>query len=276
MVRRRDPEAAPARYGSAQAPGPARCAVLARSGSVDRFGGRRPAIPHVARQAPAAREGRVVRHARRDRAANRLQCVGRCRGRRPEPVPSGRSAGLGRRPARPCRASALGKRSTAVWPAAKAAVARAAAAACPIVLEHLDFRKKKAWLRSYGKRFAEVLSLFRSRQVRDAVEREARRNGVEVRYVDPAWTTRLGNLKYRRRCRLGTHHAAALVIGRRGLGIGERLPYGLPSLPHTVECVSTTGASRTLVQRLPAAWLQGGRRRTGQRTRAPDAPGAGA
>ena len=170
----------------------------------------------------------------------------------------------------------LGKRSTAVWPAAKAAVARAAAAACPIVLEHLDFRKKKAWLRSYGKRFAEVLSLFRSRQVRDAVEREARRNGVEVRYVDPAWTTRLGNLKYRRRCRLGTHHAAALVIGRRGLGIGERLPYGLPSLPHTVECVSTTGASRTLVQRLPAAWLQGGRRRTGQRTRAPDAPGAGA
>ena len=149
-------------------------------------------------------------------------------------------------------------------------------AAAPSSVARCRVRTKKAWLRSYGKRFAEVLSLFRSRQVRDAVEREARRSGVEVRYVDPAWTTRLGKLKYRRHCRLGPHHAAALVIGRRGLGIGERLPHDAPSLPYTVECVSTTGASRTLVQRLPAAWLQGGRRRTGQRARAPDAPGAGA
>lgn len=170
---------------------------------------------------------------------------------------------------------ALGAGSDAVWQAAKAAVAWAAEVVCPIVLENLDFRRKKAWLRSYGKRFAEVLSLFRSRQVRDAVERQARRAGVEVRYVNPAWTTRLGNLKYRRRCRLGKHHAAALVIGRRGLGFGERLPDGAPSLACTVECVSTTGASRTLVQRLPAAWLQGGRRRSGRRTRAPGAPGAG-
>ena len=169
----------------------------------------------------------------------------------------------------------LGCGSDAVWKAARAVVRRAAEAACPIILEHLDFRTKKAWLRSYGKRFAEVLSLFRSRQVRDAVEREARRRGVEVRYVDPAWTTRLGKLKYRRRCRLGTHHAAALVIGRRGLGFGERLPDDRPSLTRTVECVSTTGGSRTFVQRLPAAWLQGGRRRTGRRARAPGAPGAG-
>ena len=84
--------------------------------------------------------------------------------------------------------------------------------------------------------------------MRDAVEREAQRSGIEVRYVDPAWTSRLGNLKYRRRCRVGIHHAAALVIGRRGLGFGERLPEGHPFLTRTVECVSTTGASRTFVQ----------------------------
>ena len=143
-----------------------------------------------------------------------------------EVSPDGRLAGVAR--------LALPGGSDAVWQAAKDVVARASKAVCPIVVENLDFRAKKAWLRSYGKRFAEVLSLFRSRQVRDAIEREARRTGIEVRYVDPAWTSRLGNLKYRRRCRVGIHHAAALVIGRRGLGFGERLPEGHPSLTRTV------------------------------------------
>ena len=169
---------------------------------------------------------------------------------------------------------ALRASSDSVWKVAKAVVAQALRAQCPIALENLDFRRKKAWLRSYGKRFAEVLSIFRSRQVRDAVEREARRAGIEVRYVDPAWTSKLGNLKYRRRCRLGKHHAAALVIGRRCLGFGERLSDGRPSLTRTVECVSTTGMSRMFVQRLPAAWLQGGRGRTGRRARSPGEPGA--
>ena len=170
---------------------------------------------------------------------------------------------------------ALERRSDAVWRAARAVVARARKACCPIVLEHLDLRPKKAWLRSYGKFFAEVLSLFRSRQVRDAVEREARRAGLEVRYVDPAWTSELGRVRYRRRCRLGKHHAAALVIGRRGLGFGERLSEGGPFLTRTVECVSTTSGRRVFVQRLPAAWLQGGRRRRARRIRAPGAPTSG-
>ena len=149
--------------------------------------------------------------------------------------------------------------SDAVWRAAKAVVGQAAKAACVIVLEKLDLRADKAWLRSYGKRFAEILSNFRSRQVRDAVERAARRAGIEVRYVDPAWTSKLGHLKYRRRCRLGKHHAAALVIGRRGLGFGERLSEVCQTLEHTVlECESTSGESRVVVQRLPAAWLSGG------------------
>jgi len=112
--------------------------------------------------------------------------------------------------------------------------------------------------------------------VRDAVEREARRAGVEVRYVDPEWTTDLGRLKYKRRCRLGGHHAAALVIGRRGLAFGERLPDDAPStLTRTVECVSTSGASRTFVQRLPSAWLEAGRRRSARRARVRGTPVAG-
>ena len=138
----------------------------------------------------------------------------------------------------------------------------------PIVLESLDFRKKKSWLQSYGRRFAEVLSTFRTRQVSTVMEREARREGVEVRFVDPAWSTKLGRLKYRARCRLGTHHAAALVLGRRGLGFGERLPAdfrgeGTSGLVRTVECTGTSGFSKAFVQRLPRAWLEGGRHRRG-------------
>ena len=41
--------------------------------------------------------------------------------------------------------------SDAVWQAARGVVARASKALCPIVVENLDFRAKKAWLRSYGK-----------------------------------------------------------------------------------------------------------------------------
>ena len=182
-------------------------------------------------------------------------------------APDGRVAGVVR--------VALRAGSDAVWRVAKEVIARACRAGRPVVLENLDFRSDKAWLRSYGKRFAEILSSFRSRQVRDAVEREARRAGIEVRYVDPAWTSELGSLKYRRRCRMGRHHAAALVIGRRGLGFGERLLDGRPTLTCTVECVGTSGDKRAFVQRLPVAWLQGGRRRHDRRGRAPRAPAAG-
>ena len=44
-----------------------------------------------------------------------------------------------------------------------------------VIAEDLDFRRKKAWLKQYGRRFAEVLSLFRSKQVLSAVERQCRR-----------------------------------------------------------------------------------------------------
>ena len=54
---------------------------------------------------------------------------------------------------------ALRTGSDAVWRVAKAVVARARRAGRPVVLENLDFRSDKAWLRSYGKRFAEVLSI---------------------------------------------------------------------------------------------------------------------
>ena len=138
---------------------------------------------------------------------------------------------------------ALPKQSDGVQKVARALVDWAQETGAPLVVEDLDFRKKKTWLKSYGKRFAEILSQFRSRAFRNALVRRALRCGVAVCFVDPAWTTRLGVLKYECRWRLGRHHAAAVVIGRRGLGFGERLPKTVPwTFRYTVECRDTFGS----------------------------------
>ena len=74
----------------------------------------------------------------------------------------------------------------------------------PVVAEDLDFRREKAWLRQYGKRSGSVLSLFRTKRLLTAVERQCRRRGVEVVYVDQALSTRLAEKnRYPARCRIG-------------------------------------------------------------------------
>ena len=159
----------------------------------------------------------------------------------------------------------LKKGNDSVQQAARTISAMAARHCIPVVAEDLDFRKKKSWLRGYGKKFAAVLSLFRSKQVLMAVERQCRRRGMELITVDPAWTTKIAkNNKYPDRYRLGMHHAAALVIGRRGLGFAERVeqPVKGPEEPPRradVKRQGTLGWQCLLTQWLPSSWRKGGR-----------------
>ena len=150
----------------------------------------------------------------------------------------------------------------------------AATRGVPVVAEDLDFRRKKAWLKQYGRRFAEVLSLFRSKQVLNAVERQCRRRGVELIVVDPAWTTKIAKEgKYPDRYRIGLHHAAALVIGRRGLGFAERVPNtASPLVRAEVKRRGTRGWESTFVQWLPRARRKGGRRGTNKKSGARAGP----
>ena len=150
----------------------------------------------------------------------------------------------------------------------------AAARGVPVIAEDLDFRRKKAWLKQYGRRFAEVLSLFRSKQVLSAVERQCRRRGVELIVVDPGWTTKIAKEgRYPDRYRIGLHHAAALVIGRRGLGFAERVPTAAsPPVRAEVKRRGTRGWESTLVQWLPGARRQGRRRGTTTRPGARKGP----
>ena len=138
----------------------------------------------------------------------------------------------------------------------------AAGKGVPVVAEDLDFRREKAWLRKYGKKFGSVLSLFRTRQLLTALERQCRRRGVEVIFVDQSFTTKLAEVnRYPDRYRVGIHHAAALVIGRRGLGFAERVPKtASPPVRADVKRRGTRGWESTLVQWLPSARRKGGRR----------------
>jgi IS605 OrfB family transposase len=65
---------------------------------------------------------------------------------------------------------------------------------------------------------------FAYRQLTQALERRALREGLQVKRVNPAYTSWMGQLKYSDQDGISTHIAAAYVIGRRGLGLEERIP----------------------------------------------------
>jgi IS605 OrfB family transposase len=56
------------------------------------------------------------------------------------------------------------------------------------------------------------------------IEITARRNGIEIRKVNPAYTSVIGKLKYAPQFNIDKDIAAAFVIARRGLGFKESLP----------------------------------------------------
>lgn len=111
----------------------------------------------------------------------------------------------------------------AIGCAVGAIVALAAAKGCAVAIEKLDFSKKKAGLREYGKAHAERLSSFAYSKFQSYMRSRCDRVGVDLHEVNPAFTSVIGRAKYAGRRGLDVHHAAALVIGRRAMGYGERL-----------------------------------------------------
>ena len=160
----------------------------------------------------------------------------------------------------------LGKGAEGRRIAAKQIVELARARQAPVVIEKLDYRRKKTWLRSHGKRYARMLSVFACGRFATVLERGCRRAGIELRRVDPAWSSKLGQWKYGRAARLGPHHAASLVIGRRGLGMRETAPTGALVAPEPAELhgEGTHGWCGVVAQWLPRSWVEGSRRRVGE------------
>ena len=95
----------------------------------------------------------------------------------------------------------------------------------PLVIENLSFDQKKTELREIGNpRYARMLSSFTYNEIQRFITSSAIRNGVEVEQVNPAYTSVIGRAKFCKRYGLSIHESAALCIGRRFLGVSERLP----------------------------------------------------
>jgi IS605 OrfB family transposase len=92
----------------------------------------------------------------------------------------------------------------------------------PLVLENLDFKKKKAQLEKESPGRSRQLSSFAYSAINRILCSRAYRSGIKVYYVDPAYTSLIGRFKFATRYGLTTHQAAALVIGRRIMRLSER------------------------------------------------------
>ena len=94
----------------------------------------------------------------------------------------------------------------------------------PIVIERLDFRRKKASLEGESRKYSRMLSSFAYGKVKACFVSRGYRNGVEVHQVNPAYSSVIGRVKFMKRYGLSVHQAAALVLARRLLGCSERIP----------------------------------------------------
>jgi len=115
-----------------------------------------------------------------------------------------------------------GKRDNDIRLMAKEVVTIAKSKNKPIVVEKLSFKAGGSY-----RKFNRIKSNFLYRKILDAIQSRASKEGVAVMEVHSAFTSVLGQLKYQKMYSLNRHTSAALVIGRRGMGIQERQTFSV-------------------------------------------------
>jgi IS605 OrfB family transposase len=85
-----------------------------------------------------------------------------------------------------------------------------------VVIEKLNFSKKKAQLREMGSKYARMLSGFTYSSFNQLIESKGKKAGVRIRKVNPTYTSQIGHMKFMARYGLSSHGSAACVIARRG------------------------------------------------------------
>jgi IS605 OrfB family transposase len=101
-----------------------------------------------------------------------------------------------------------------------------------LIVEKLDFQKKKNELRESGNRkYARMLSSLAYINILNTIKSRAWRFGVKVKEVNPAYTSVIGRVKFAGRYGLTIHESAALCIARRFRGVSEGLPRRLDKIP---------------------------------------------
>ena len=93
----------------------------------------------------------------------------------------------------------------------------------PFAMESLSMKSKPHLYG--GKKQNRHISLFSAATITWLAESKALRHEVACVFVNPAYTSQIGKMKYMRRFGLTVHEAASFVIARRAMGIHtERLP----------------------------------------------------
>ena len=93
----------------------------------------------------------------------------------------------------------------------------------PFAMEQLSMKSKPHLYG--GKKRNRHTSLFSAKTITWLAQSKALRAGVACEFVDPAYTSQIGKMKYMRRYGLTIHEAASFAIARRAMGIRrERLP----------------------------------------------------
>lgn len=121
----------------------------------------------------------------------------------------------------PISGTPTGKAEAMIGEATKRLTDLAMERGCAIAVEKLDFAKKKAGLRAVGVRHASRLSGFAYARFYAMLSARCERLGIELKAVNPAYTSVIGKMKYAPGRAMSAHHAAALVIARRAMGFGE-------------------------------------------------------
>ncbi len=93
-----------------------------------------------------------------------------------------------------------------------------------IVLEYLIIRNKGYRGDYTGRKSRRIRHNFSYRKLKERVVQLARRYGIAVKEVNPAYTSAIGMLKYAPQLSLTKDIASAWVIARRGLGLSEGVP----------------------------------------------------
>ena len=94
----------------------------------------------------------------------------------------------------------------------------------PIVIERLDFSRKRAALEGESAKHSRMLSSFGYGKMKAYLLSRGYRQGVEVYQVNPAYSSVIGRVKFMERYGLSAHQAAALALARRLLGCREGIP----------------------------------------------------
>ena len=103
-------------------------------------------------------------------------------------------------------------------------VARALQAGKPLVIEDLDFSAKRDALEGESPGRSRMLSSFAYGRIKTYFLSRGYREGVEVREVNPAYSSVIGRVLFMERYGLSVDQAAALVLARRSVGCSEGIP----------------------------------------------------